>query len=555
MKKLIILALPMLFLGAALQGEWQLVTDFEDANEEGNPTVNSKIVGTRIWEVDTEIQGFVGGEADPAPWVGDEGNIALHVDHQQTDVGGMETAYILLPERIENGSVVTLYFRWWMSKNGGHDTGVCMTDWFPEDIQNPNFSFNVGEFAIGDSDDPNLTIKNGYGDHKTWWRLGGEFSIQNFGYSSSNNEANRETPPVVEILGPPDSGKSFVASIPENQQYQPRVWLEMWIVFDTENDIKWEYQVQNDGIQKRNHWAVVDADGNVEQVIDYMFNQEGPTDLDYEGVYMVNWCRPNPINDTQVYMDDVWIDYDGENLTTPPHGKTRTSVEIDTTPRAAGGAGIGSETIRLTIAPPAEAEVGKFVQFVEGMDEDEMPVTMTVGKIASIAGNVLTLEAPLSVAVPANAELVFVDEAPFQTAAGGKLVNISTRGLVGDGDQAMIAGFIVREGNQTVNILVKASELADVGVNPTDILADPVLTLQHGQSVVRVNDNWEDDPEQAQLITDAWGGTSPLAAGSTSSGAVLTLAPGNWTARVNAADGSAFGGLVSLEVYEVDQDL
>ena len=253
-------------------------------------------------------------------------------------------------------------------------------------------------------------------------------------------------------------------------------------------------------------------------------------------------------------MDDVWIDFDGENLTTPPHGKTRSSVELDLTPRAAGG-NIGSDVITMTMAPPPDAQVGKFVQFVAGVDEDEMPVTMTVGKIASISGIALTLEAPLTVAVPVNAELVFVDEAPFQTAAEGKMVNISTRGLVGDGDQAMIAGFIVREGNQTVNILVKASELADVGVNPTDLLADPVLTLQFGQNVIHVNDNWEDDAEQAQLITDAWGGTSPLAAGSTSSGVVLTLGPGNWTARVNAADGTAFGGLVSLEVYEVDQDL
>ena len=535
MKKYAIPTLVALFIGASLQAEWQLVTDFEDANEEGNPTVNSNIVGTRLHNPDAEIQGFVGGELDPAPWVGDEENIALHVDHGNTATAGGDTAFVLLPENILDGTVATLYFRWWMSKNGGHETGVFMASQEVVDMFRP--PYNMG-------DNPERTIRLGYGDHQTWWRIAGEFSIAHFGYSSPG-EFQRDAPPVNtdEYLGPQDSGKSFLSAIPEQQQYQPGVWMEMWIIYDTANDIRKEYQRQNDGIQKQNFWAIADEDGNVEKVIDHLPNSKGITDAEYPGFYMVNWARANPNYDTQIYMDDVWIDYAGENLTTPPHGKTRSSVELDTTPRAAGGS-IGSDSITMTMAPPAEAQAGKYVQLEDGT---------TVGQIASVSGIALTLEAPLSIQVPVNEAITFVDEAPFQTAAGGKLVNISTRGLVGEGDQAMIAGFIVREGNQTVNIIVKASELVDAGV--ADVLADPVLTLQHGQAVVHVNDNWEDDPAQAQLITDAWGGTSPLAAGSTSSGVVLSLGPGNWTARVNAADGSAFGGVVSLEVYEVDQDL
>ena len=540
MKKYAIPTLAALFIGASLQGEWELVTDFEDpdgkfADFNG---LDNNVVGGKIWNVDAEVQGFVGAEADPAPWVGDEGNMALHVEHPNT-YGGMSTAFVVLPDQdIVDGTVATLYFRWWMNKNGGHECGVCMAsrDAFLQ-FRPP---YNVGETPA----ERNNTIRHGYGDHQTWWRIGGEFSIQDFGFSTPNIGQARETEPVVELLGPADSGKQFLGAIPEQQQYQPGVWMEMWIIYDTENDIKMEYQVQNDGIQKQNQWAIIDADGNVEDTIDYMINQVGPTEADYPGFYMVNWVRANPNYDTQVYMDDVWIDFDGENLTTPPHGKTRSTVELDTTPRAAGGSP-GSNVVTMTMAPPPEAQVGKFVALEDGTG---------VGQIASISGIALTLEEPLTIPVPVNEALTFVDEAPaFQTAAEGKLVNISTRGLVGEGDQAMIAGFIVREGNQTVNILVKASELTDLGV--TGVLADPVLTLQRGPAVVHVNDNWEDDPAQAQLITDAWGGTSPLAAGSTSSGVVLSLGPGNWTARVNAADGTAFGGVVSLEVYEVDQDL
>ena len=499
-------------------GNWIKVTDFDD---EGG--LDNNIVGTKIWNVDAEIPGFVGAEADPAPWVGDEGNMALHVDHNNTATQGMETAYILLPELLEDNTVATLYFRWWMDKNGGHETAISLTDHYAEP------PYNVG-------DNPNDTIKNGYGDHQTWWRIGGEFSIANFGYSTPNTEFYRPE----DLLGPEDSGKDFLAAIPENQQYQPGVWMEMWIVFDTENDIKIEYQVQNDGVQKRNHWAIIDADSVVESVIDYMPNHRGPTDQDYNGIYMVNWSRPLPNYDTQVYLDDVWIDYTGINLTTPPHGKTRNTVEIDTTPRAVVG-NIGSADITMTMAPPPDAQAGKFVQLEDGT---------TVGKIASIAGNVLTLEAPLSVAILGNSPLTFVDDAPFESEGGGKIVNISTRGIVGEGDKAMIGGFIIREDNQTVNILVKASELIDAGV--ADVLADPVLTLYHGQTVIRVNDNWEDDPAQAQLISDVWGGNPPLTPGSTSSGAVLTLGPGNWTAIVTAADGTVPGGVVLLEVYEVD---
>ncbi len=540
MKKYAIPTLAALFIGASLQGEWELVTDFEDpdgkfADFNG---LDNNVVGGKIWNVDAEVQGFVGAEADPAPWVGDEGNMALHVEHPNT-YGGMSTAFVVLPDQdIVDGTVATLYFRWWMNKNGGHECGVCMAsrDAFLQ-FRPP---YNVGETPA----ERNNTIRHGYGDHQTWWRIGGEFSIQDFGFSTPNIGQARETEPVVELLGPADSGKQFLGAIPEQQQYQPGVWMEMWIIYDTENDIKMEYQVQNDGIQKQNQWAIIDADGNVEDTIDYMINQVGPTEADYPGFYMVNWVRANPNYDTQVYMDDVWIDFDGENLTIPPHGKTRSTVELDTTPRAAGGSP-GSNVVTMTMAPPPEAQVGKFVALEDGTG---------VGQIASISGIALTLEEPLTIPVPVNEALTFVDEAPaFQTAAEGKLVNISTRGLVGEGDQAMIAGFIVREGNQTVNILVKASELTDLGV--TGVLADPVLTLQRGPAVVHVNDNWEDDPAQAQLITDAWGGTSPLAAGSTSSGVVLSLGPGNWTARVNAADGTAFGGVVSLEVYEVDQDL
>ncbi len=514
------------------EGEWTKVTDFEDPDgmfAEFNGLDNN-VVGGKIWNVDAEVPGFVGAEADPSPWAGDEGNMALHVEHPNT-AGGMSTAFVLLPEDIADGSVATLYFRWWMNKNGGHEAGIFMAS--REEFLKFRPPYNVGETPA----DRNNTIRHGYGDHQTWWRIAGEFSISDFGYSSPG-EVQRNAPPVNtdEYLGPEDSGKQFLGAIPEQQQYQPGVWMEMWVIYDTDNDIRMEYQRQNDGVQRQNHWAIIDADSNVEKVIDHMPNSKGITDADYPGFYLVNWVRPNPNYDTQVYMDDVWIDYTGINLSTPPHGKSRSAVEIDTTPRAAA-VSAGSGTITMTMAPPPEAEVGAGVYLADGTG---------LGTIASISGNTLTLGAPLpaSVTVPSNSALTFGD--PVDTTAG-KFNNISTRAMVGTGDDVMIGGFIIGEGLQQVLVEAIGPELADRGV--AGALADPVLTVTAADgTVLMVNDNWEDS--QGQMVSDLWAGSPNVSAGSASSAAVLTLEPGNYTAKVEGKDGTT--GVALVEVYQID---
>ena len=63
-----------------------------------------------------------------------------------------------------------------------------------------------------------------------------------------------------------------------------------------------------------------------------------------------------------------------------------------------------------------------------------------------------------------------------------------------------------------------------------------------------VNDNWEDS--QGQLISDLWGGNPNLTAGSLSAAAVLTLEPGNYTAKVEGKDGTA--GVAMVELYGIE---
>jgi hypothetical protein len=294
----------MLFVGASLQAEWVKVTDFD---EEGG--IDNNVVGYRVWSPDDPIPAFVGAEADPAPWAGDEGNMALHIDHNNYSTQGMESAYMLFPQDIENGTTATLYFRWWMSKNGGHEMAMMLTD-----------TYHAPPYNVGD--DPNNTVGNGYGEGQTWWRIGNDFAPEHFGFSSP--EFQNYWP--EDLLGPQENGWGWQTDIPENQIYESGVWMEMWIVYDTANDIKTEYQVQSDGVQKRNNWAITDQNGAIQSTIDYQPNRIGPTEMSYSAVYMVNWQRALSTSDTQVYLDDVWIDFSGENLTTPPHGKTRSGA-------------------------------------------------------------------------------------------------------------------------------------------------------------------------------------------------------------------------------------
>ncbi len=143
------------------------------------------------------------------------------------------------------------------------------------------------------------------------------------------------------------------------------------------------------------------------------------------------------------------------------------------------------------------------------------------------------------------------------SAADGEFVNLSTRGLVGEGDDVRIVGFIIEGGARQVLIQAMGPELANRGIS--NALADPVLTViqTHEGEPPRtpldspiermVNDNWEDS--QGQLVSDLWGGSPPLTAGSLSSAVVLTLEPGGYTARVEGKNGTV--GVAIVEVYRI----
>lgn len=134
-----------------------------------------------------------------------------------------------------------------------------------------------------------------------------------------------------------------------------------------------------------------------------------------------------------------------------------------------------------------------------------------------------------------------------------KLINVATRGVVGTGENQLIAGFVVN-GTTTKKVLIRGVGPTLTSLGVTGALADPVLQLIQTKgstrTVVRENDNWETGNDVA-LITAATtkAGAFPLTSGSKDAVLLLNLPPGTYNATVSGVGGTTGVGLV--EVYEV----
>ena len=132
-----------------------------------------------------------------------------------------------------------------------------------------------------------------------------------------------------------------------------------------------------------------------------------------------------------------------------------------------------------------------------------------------------------------------------------RLINISTRGDVGTGENILIGGFIVT-GNAPKKVLVRAIGPSLTAFGVGGALADPRLRVFNGAALIAENDNWSAVPAEstatAQAARDT--GAFALANGSKDAALILTLAPGAYTAQVSGADGTSTG-VALIEVYEV----
>ncbi|MGI8889303.1 MAG: fibronectin type III domain-containing protein [Chthoniobacterales bacterium] len=123
------------------------------------------------------------------------------------------------------------------------------------------------------------------------------------------------------------------------------------------------------------------------------------------------------------------------------------------------------------------------------------------------------------------------------------LANISSRALVGSGDNVMIGGFIIQ------GVIAKKVALRAIGPSLSaygleGAMNDPVLQVVNSKGVVVAsNDDWNVPGEQVSAL-----GFAP--ADNREAAVVVSLMPGSYTAIVSGKAGD--GGIALVDLYDLD---
>lgn len=127
--------------------------------------------------------------------------------------------------------------------------------------------------------------------------------------------------------------------------------------------------------------------------------------------------------------------------------------------------------------------------------------------------------------------------------AGTRFQNLSVRGFVGTGEQALITGISVT-GNEPVRTLITAKGPSLTAAGVAGALANPILTLfDSANRQIARNDDVGTVAAGSELALIPW-----VPRNSAESALVVVLPPGNYTAAVTGASGT---GVALLEVYDL----
>ena len=199
-------------------------------------------------------------------------------------------------------------------------------------------------------------------------------------------------------------------------------------------------------------------------------------------------------------------------------------------------------------AAAAAAQVGDFplTNWAGGGGDSALVVTLAPG-----AYTVVVAPGPGAPAAFQTGHVGLVEVYDVSLTDGGRLVNISTRGLVGTGDSQMIVGCTVAgTGHKRLLIRGVGPALAQFGLGST--LPNPVLSLFNGQgNPIAANDDWSNSAQTNQIqALAAAAGAFTLPAASVDASLLTLAGPGNYTAVVGAAPNSGLTGIALVELYE-----
>jgi hypothetical protein len=134
-----------------------------------------------------------------------------------------------------------------------------------------------------------------------------------------------------------------------------------------------------------------------------------------------------------------------------------------------------------------------------------------------------------------------------------RLINISSRAVVGTGDDALIAGVVVAD-TAAKRYLARAVGPGLAVFGATNLLPDPQLSIYSGNRVeLYRNSGWETGREATLIPGFGFSvGAFPLASGSKDAALADAIGAGSYTLQVTSATGHT--GVALAELYELDEN-
>ncbi|HUG10868.1 MAG TPA: sialidase family protein [Opitutaceae bacterium] len=142
----------------------------------------------------------------------------------------------------------------------------------------------------------------------------------------------------------------------------------------------------------------------------------------------------------------------------------------------------------------------------------------------------------------------------FVRSSDTRLINVSTRGLTGPGDQILTGGFVL-EGATPKEVLVRAAGPALSDFLTEEPISNPQIEIVPlgGAAPIASNDDWETPNGPAIAAAALETGAFDFAAGSKDSALLITPGNAGYTAQVKDVGGDSAIALV--EVYDASQEI
>ena len=212
----------------------------------------------------------------------------------------------------------------------------------------------------------------------------------------------------------------------------------------------------------------------------------------------------------------------------------------------------GNETFNVTVSAPTNGTLGSPSSATVTIVDDDNPTptptptaTATATPTPTATATATATATPTATATATATPTATATATATPTASPAQALNISTRLIVGTGDNAMIAGFIIT-GNTNKAVVLRGMGPSLLAFGISNALLDPVLEF-HGPSgsLIAQNDNWK-DTQRTQIEGTVFQPTDDR-----ESVLLATVPPAAYTAIVTGKNNTTGVGLV--EVYDNNQ--